>query len=132
MNEFRKKSPEPVDPEEFARVANPGDSAEEIVTKQDRSERMKSAMDELTPDHRAVLELTFYQGMSYQEIADVMDCPVNTVKTRMYYAKEKLKEALAKYGISQGRMSVRLIWECEQQKYCLRTAVAAGKTLTSC
>jgi len=101
MNEFRKKSPEPVDPKEFSRVANTDDSVEEIVTKQDRSERMKSAMDELSPEHRSVLELTFYQGMSYQEIADVMDCPVNTVKTRMYYAKEKLKEALTKYGISQ-------------------------------
>ena len=39
--------------------------------------------------------------MSYQEIAEVMDCPVNTVKTRMFYAKEKLKETLARYGISQ-------------------------------
>jgi RNA polymerase sigma-70 factor (ECF subfamily) len=101
MNEYRKKSPAPVDPEEFAKVANPGDSTEEIVSKKDTSERMKSAMDELSPDHRAVLELTFYQGLSYQEIADIMDCPVNTVKTRMFYAKEKLKEALQKCGITQ-------------------------------
>lgn len=101
MNEHRKKSPEPVDPEVFARVANPGDSAEEIVEKKDMSERMKSALDELSPDHRAVLELTFYKGLSYQEVAEIMDCPVNTVKTRMFYAKEKLKETLLKYGITE-------------------------------
>jgi RNA polymerase sigma-70 factor (ECF subfamily) len=101
MNEYRKRSPEPVDPEVFARVANPGDSAEEIVEKKDMSARMKSALDELSPDHRAVLELTFYQGLSYQEVAEIMDCPVNTVKTRMFYAKEKLKETLLKYGITQ-------------------------------
>ncbi|HML94530.1 MAG TPA: sigma-70 family RNA polymerase sigma factor [Thermodesulfobacteriota bacterium] len=101
MNALRKKTPDPVDPEEFVRVANPGAGAEEIVEKKDRSERMKKALGELSPDHRTVLELTFFEGMSYQEIAEVMDCPVNTVKTRMFYAREKLKETLAKYGISQ-------------------------------
>jgi RNA polymerase sigma-70 factor (ECF subfamily) len=101
MNELRKKTPDPVDPEEFVRVANPDAGAEEIVEKKDRSERMKKALNELSPDHRTVLELTFFEGMSYQEIAAVMDCPVNTVKTRMFYAKEKLKEAFTKYGISQ-------------------------------
>ena len=101
MNELRKKTPDPVDSEEFVRVANPGAGAEEIVEKKDRSERMKKALNELSPDHRTVLELTFCEGMSYQGIAAVMDCPVNTVKTRMFYAREKLKEAFSKYGISQ-------------------------------
>lgn len=101
MNALRKKTPDPVDPEEFVRVANPDAGAEEIVEKKDRSERIKKALGELSADHRTVLELAFFEGMSYQEIAEVMGCPVNTVKTRMFYAREKLRETLAKYGISQ-------------------------------
>lgn len=101
MNELRKKRPEALDPEEFSRFASSDETAEEIVVKKDRSERMNDALSELSPEHRTVLELTFYNGLSYQEIAEIMECPVNTVKTRMYYAKEKLKESLGRYGINQ-------------------------------
>lgn len=46
---------------------------------------------ELSPDHRQVIELTYFCGFSYQEIAEVAGCPVNTVKTRMYHARRRLK-----------------------------------------
>lgn len=101
MNELRKKRPEALDPEEFSRFASSDDTAEEVVMKKDRSQRMNEALGELSPEHRTVLELTFYNGLSYQEIAEIMECPVNTVKTRMFYAKEKLKESLSRYGINQ-------------------------------
>ena len=45
----------------------------------------------LSPDHRQVLELTYYGGFSYQEIAEIAGCPVNTVKTRMFHARRRLK-----------------------------------------
>jgi len=45
----------------------------------------------LPPDQRAVLELTYHQGLHYQEIAQIMDCPENTVKTRMFHARKKIK-----------------------------------------
>jgi len=45
-----------------------------------------------------VLELTFVEGYSYQEIADITACPVNTVKTRVFHARKKLAELLAKRG----------------------------------
>jgi RNA polymerase sigma-70 factor (ECF subfamily) len=44
----------------------------------------------LQPDQRAVIELTLYQGLAYQEIAIILDCPENTVKTRMFHARKKL------------------------------------------
>lgn len=101
MNELRKKRPEALDPEEFSRFASSDETAEEVVMKKDRSERMNEALKELSPEHRTVLELTYYNGLSYQEIAEIMECPVNTVKTRMFYAKEKLKESLSRYGLNQ-------------------------------
>ena len=52
-------------------------------------------MKSLSADQRAVVELTYYHGYSYPEIAAIMDCPVDTVKTRMFYARRRLKTLLA-------------------------------------
>ncbi len=38
--------------------------------------------------------LTYYAGMSYREIAEIAGCPVNTVKTRMFHARKRLKAVL--------------------------------------
>ena len=53
------------------------------------------ALQSLSPRQRAVVELTFYHGYSYPEIARIVDCPVNTVKTRMFHARRLLRNALA-------------------------------------
>ncbi len=55
---------------------------------------LRRAMAELSPDHRGVVELTYFQDLSYREIAEIMDCPVDTVKTRMFYARRHLKRCL--------------------------------------
>jgi RNA polymerase sigma-70 factor (ECF subfamily) len=52
------------------------------------------AMRELSPDHRAVVDLTYFHEIGYREIAEIMECPVDTVKTRMYYARRHLKRVL--------------------------------------
>jgi len=51
-------------------------------------------MSGLSAEHRAVIELTYYQGYAYGEIAEIMSCPIETVKTRMFYARRKLKTLL--------------------------------------
>jgi RNA polymerase sigma-70 factor (ECF subfamily) len=53
-----------------------------------------AAMDQLSADHRAVVDLTYFHGLGYREIAEVMDCPVDTVKTRMFHARRRLKGML--------------------------------------
>jgi RNA polymerase sigma-70 factor (ECF subfamily) len=56
------------------------------------------ALQQLSPEHRSVIELTFGEELSYQEIATIVDCPLNTVKTRMFHARKKLAELLAQRG----------------------------------
>jgi RNA polymerase sigma-70 factor, ECF subfamily len=56
------------------------------------------ALEGLPAEQRMVVELTYYVGLSCQEIADVMECPVNTVKTRMFHARRKLRTALPQQG----------------------------------
>lgn len=59
-------------------------------------ELIHAGLAELSPDHRQVVELTYFCGFSYQEIAEIADCPVNTVKTRMFHARRRLKVLLPK------------------------------------
>lgn len=52
----------------------------------------------LTAEQRAVVELTYFFGCSYEEIAAITGVPVNTVKTRMFYARQKLRKLLPQLG----------------------------------
>ncbi|MGH8855394.1 MAG: RNA polymerase sigma factor [Telluria sp.] len=54
-----------------------------------------AALEHLPAVQRAVVQLTYHNDMGYADIADVMDCPVNTIKTRMFHARRRLKELLA-------------------------------------
>ena len=56
---------------------------------------LMSAIGELSADHRAVVDLTYFHEIGYREIAEIMACPVDTVKTRMFHARRHLKAKLA-------------------------------------
>jgi RNA polymerase sigma-70 factor (ECF subfamily) len=60
----------------------------------DRRELVARALAELPLEQRLVLEFTYYLGHSCAEIAEIMECPVNTVKTRMFHARRKLRTLL--------------------------------------
>jgi RNA polymerase sigma-70 factor (ECF subfamily) len=48
-----------------------------------------------SPDHRAVVDLTYFYEMGYREIARIMDCPVDTMKTRMFHARCRGRNKIA-------------------------------------
>ena len=50
-------------------------------------------------DHRIVLQLAYFQEFSVGQIAEILDCPENTVKTRMFYARQRLRALLEAEGI---------------------------------
>ncbi|MDE2367909.1 MAG: sigma-70 family RNA polymerase sigma factor [Burkholderiales bacterium] len=60
---------------------------------------LDQALATLPPEQRLVLELTHYLGHSCEEIADIVACPVNTVKTRMFHARRKLRDLLPKLSV---------------------------------
>ena len=55
---------------------------------------VSQALQALPLEQRMVVSLTYYHDMAYQEIAETMGCPVNTVKTRMFHARQRLKAML--------------------------------------
>lgn len=68
---------------------------EELVQSREDASLLRLGLDQLSPEHRAVLDLVFYQGLNLQETADVIGCPVGTVKSRLSYARKRLKGLLA-------------------------------------
>ncbi len=82
------------------RVAVPLDEPEQPGRPDDAAgllenrEWLRRALDRLAPEQRLVVELTFFVGCSYKEIAAIANCPLNTVKTRMFHARHKLRDIL--------------------------------------
>jgi len=64
-----------------------------LIDKQQR-DLVRTALATLSPEQRTVVELTYYHGCAYREIAQIVGCPVDTVKTRMFHARRKLRLAL--------------------------------------
>ena len=58
---------------------------------------LESSLAHLSPQHRAVIELTYFFGYSYREIGEILSCPENTVKTRMFHARRVLQSILEVY-----------------------------------
>jgi len=88
-----KRLDDPVDSEPDDRpdgAAGP----EGLVAKQETRAVVARALRTLSPDHRAVIELTYFEGYSCAEIAEIMRCPVSTVKTRMFHARRRLRVLL--------------------------------------
>ena len=75
--------------------ASPEPTPEQVLGAQRARKLLLDTLATLSPDHRAVVELTYFQEMGYREIAEVMRCPVDTVKTRMFHARRILKTRLA-------------------------------------
>lgn len=57
-------------------------------------EVLQAGLAQLSADHRQVVVLTYFCGFSYEDIAEIAGCPVNTVKTRMFHARRRLKYLL--------------------------------------
>ena len=74
------------------------DGTEELTGQAELRNLIDQGLRRLSPEHRAVVELTYFHGCSYEEIADIVHCPVNTVKTRMFHARAKLKKLLPELG----------------------------------
>lgn len=60
-------------------------------------EKLNEAMQQLSEQHRLVVTLHDVQGLPHEEIAQIMDCNVGTVRSRLFYARQQLQGFLADY-----------------------------------
>jgi RNA polymerase sigma-70 factor, ECF subfamily len=73
-------------------VADSADNPEITLQKKNRGELVRAAMMKLSADHRDILDLVYYHENSVEDCALILNIPVATVKTRMFYARKKLAE----------------------------------------
>jgi len=88
-----------LDPTTAARIDRIDSTAHEQVEARDLSRLVSAAMAELPEEQREVIVLKEYQGLTFQEIADLMRVPVSTVKTRLYRGLVQMREHLERRGV---------------------------------
>ena len=87
-------SDDPVESDASLYEDESGNQPEQAITRLQLQNTVAEALDQLPAAQRAVMVLTYYHEMAYSDIAEVVDCPVNTVKTRMFHARHRLKDLL--------------------------------------
>lgn len=76
-------------------------SPEQQAERAEQSNRLQAGLRSLSPEHQAVLELVFYQGLSLEEVAQVCRVPLGTVKSRLSYARRSLRGVLTRQGLEE-------------------------------
>lgn len=96
---LRRRREVELNDEVAAEIADDSPSAEARLADADVAATIARLMERLSVDHRVVLQLAYFQEFSVSQIAEILDCPENTVKTRMFYARQRLKALLEAEGI---------------------------------
>jgi RNA polymerase sigma-70 factor, ECF subfamily len=78
-----------------------GDPASAIMDKLD-TEHVSAALEELPEEYRVVATLYFIEDFSYQQIAEVLECPVGTVRSRLHRGRRMLQKALWDIAVERG------------------------------
>lgn len=100
INALRRGRTDPLDEEAMLLIEDEADDPETQIHKQDTSLIVRKCLDHLSPAQRAVIELVYFQDNTTAEAARITGIARGTVKTRLFYAREKLTELLSAEGIA--------------------------------
>jgi len=95
------QAPEGIDLVELAGEAEPSESIEELVARKEIGAAVAKAMALLPEEQRTAIVLKEYHGLTFQEIADMLDCPLSTVKTRLYQGLTVLRRQLERSNVTR-------------------------------
>ena len=90
--------------------ASPTESVEDLVSRRELSQAVARAMAELPEEQRTAILLKEYHGLTFQEIADTVGCPLSTVKTRLYQGLSVLRRRLERRQAEAASLR-RATWE---------------------
>lgn len=71
-----------------------GESPDKLLAHSELRGKIEAALAKLSPEHHRVVVLKDVQGLAYKEIAEIMDCSMGTVMSRLFYARQKLQTLL--------------------------------------
>jgi RNA polymerase sigma-70 factor (ECF subfamily) len=102
LSSMRRKPDEELDDEAAGAIEDTSDTPEVSLQKKDKSELLRECLEQLSREHREVIDLVYYHEKSVEEVAEIVGIPEATVKTRMFYARKKLSELLKAAGLDRG------------------------------
>jgi len=94
------QAPEGLDIIELAGAATPTETIEQRIGRKDLGRAVSKAMAALPEEQRTAIILKEYHGLTFQEIADMLGCPLSTVKTRLYQGLGVVRKQLEQAGVS--------------------------------
>ena len=77
-------------------IADEGETPEESLLREERKSELLQALDTLSEEHKAAVILRDIRGLSYEEVAEIVDLPMGTVKSRISRARNQLKNEILK------------------------------------
>lgn len=99
IDRLRKKTPDQFSEDDTKEIVDEENlSPMEMVNATEEASLIAKCVDMLSAAQRAVVQLAFYEDMSYPEIAKIIDRPEGTVKTRIFHAKQALKLCISKFS----------------------------------
>jgi RNA polymerase sigma-70 factor (ECF subfamily) len=102
LNMLQRRPEEELDDERASAIEDDADDPETALAKKDKAAVLRQCLDELSAEHREIVNLVYYQHKSVEEVSGIVGIPEATVKTRMFYARKKLSELLTERGIERG------------------------------
>jgi RNA polymerase sigma-70 factor (ECF subfamily) len=100
LSALRRRSEEHLDDRMVATIEDTADDPETVVQTKDRNTIVQKCLTQLSPAHREVIDLVYYHEKSVDEVARIVGVPAATVKTRMFYARNKMADLLKQSGVS--------------------------------
>jgi RNA polymerase sigma-70 factor (ECF subfamily) len=97
LSAIRRRDDAALDETTMELLEDSADTPEEAVLKEDRSAQVRYCLAQLSLEHREVIDLVYYHERSIDEVADIIQVPKNTVKTRMFYARKRLAQLLSRH-----------------------------------
>ena len=82
-------------------IPDPTDDPEVLVHNKERSAIMQKCLSQLSAAQREVIDLVYYHEKKVEEVAQIIGVPASTVKTRMFYARQRMAELLQNAGYSR-------------------------------
>jgi RNA polymerase sigma-70 factor, ECF subfamily len=102
----RRSTEVPLDERAAALIEDPMESPASSIERRQRVDILRKCLAKLTPVHRDVIDLIYYQGNKIEQVARATGAPVSTVKTRLHYARIRLAELLIQAGVDRAWVAV--------------------------
>ncbi len=81
----------------FAEAMTDSETPENLLARDQLQEKVFAALENLPDDLKTALSLREFEGLSYEQISEIMDCPVGTVRSRIFRAREAIDKVVAKH-----------------------------------